>query len=183
MAVTNKPMTWREFAALPDDGQRHELIRGELVVLPPSNSNHGYYSLNIAGPLREHAKANRLGRAFGAETGYVLESDPDTVRSPDASFVPASKSPETLPDGEYFHFAPDFLAEVISPSDRLYAVEEKVEEWLAAGAKLVWVANPRRRTVIVHRPGSEPQTLRVGDTLDASDVVPGFTLPVAAIFE
>jgi Uma2 family endonuclease len=183
VTTTNKLMTWQEFAALPDDGQRHELIRGELITMPPPHTNHGFYSLNIAAPLRAAVRASQSGRAYGPEGGYLLDSDPDTVRSPDASFVALARSPHLLKDGEYLRGSPEFLAEVLSPTDRLYDVEEKVEEWFAGGARLIWVVNPRRKVVIVHRPNAEPVTFRIDDTLDATDVVPGFTLPVAAIFE
>jgi Uma2 family endonuclease len=184
MAVTtNKLMTWQEFAALPDDGQYRELVRGEVITMPPAHTNHGYYGSNILIPLGAHVKTERLGRAYNAETGYLLESAPDTVRSPDVSFVAAARSPAVLKDGEYFRGAPDFLAEVVSTHDKVFDVEEKTESWLAGGARLVWVVNPRRKSVEVHRAGVEPQTFRVGEMLDATDVVPGFTLPVAAIFE
>lgn len=180
--ATNKLMTWQEFAALPDDGRERELVRGELINMPPAHTNHGYYGSNILISLGGHVKAHKLGRAYNAEAGYLLESSPDTVRSPDVSFIAADRSPGVLKDGEYFRGAPDFLVEVVSTHDKVFDVEEKTEAWLVGGARLVWVVNPRRKAVEVHRPGTEPQTFREGDTLNADDVVPGFTMPVAEIF-
>ncbi len=86
-----------------------------------------------------------------------------------------------LPRG-YFPGAPDLAVEVVSPGDTVYEVEGKTEEWLAAGAQLVWIVNPRKRTVEVHRSDREEQTLRENDVLDGEDVVPSFTLRVAEIF-
>lgn len=184
MGVTQKLMTWQEFMALPHDGQRHELVRGEVVTMPPAHTNHGYYGGNIAAALHVHVKARKLGRVYGAEAGYLLESDPDTVRAADVSFIAAARKPADLPDGEYFRGAPDLVVEVLSTHDKALDAEEKVDAWLAAGTRLVWVVNPRRKSVTAHAgAGASPQTFRVGDTLDAGDVVPGFTLPVAAIFE
>lgn len=151
--------------------------------MPPAHTNHGYYGGNVGAPLHVHVKAKGLGRTYGAEAGFLLEQHPDTVRAADASFIAASRGPHALTDGEYFRGAPDFLVEVLSTHDKAMDAEEKVDAWLAGGARLIWVVNPRRKTVAVHRPGASPQTFRLGDTLDAGDVVPGFTLPVAAIFD
>ena len=181
MSVASKLMTWQEFMNLPDDGQRHELVRGEVVTTPPAETDHDICANNINISLGYHVKQNMLGWMSG-QGGFVVADHPDTVRAADVSFIAAHRLPTGKVGKGYFRGAPDLLVEVVLPNDRLYDVEEKVEEWLAAGARLIWVVNPRRKIVIAHRPGAEPQTFRVGDTLDAADVVPGFTLPVAEIF-
>jgi Uma2 family endonuclease len=75
------------------------------------------------------------------------------------------------------------VVEVISPNDRLTKVADKVTEWLEHGAKLVFVVNPRRKTVDVHRPGQQPRTLGVDDVLDGEDVVPGWSMAVRDLFD
>jgi Uma2 family endonuclease len=82
----------------------------------------------------------------------------------------------------YFRGAPDLAVEVMSPNDLYTEVDEKVGEWLEHGTRMVFVVNPRRRTVAVHRPGQPLRVLTVEDTLDGEDVVPGWTFPVSAIF-
>jgi Uma2 family endonuclease len=94
---------------------------------------------------------------------------------------------DRLPSGEaarrYFQGAPDLAVEVISPNDLYTEVDEKVGEWLAHGTRLVFVVNPRRQTVAVHRPGQPVRVLGIDDTLDGEDVVPGWTFPIRALFD
>jgi len=81
-------MTADELLAMPDDGFVYELIKGELIkVSPPPGHEHGLVAMNIAGPLYEYAKKNRVGAVYAAETGYLLEENPDTVRAANASFI------------------------------------------------------------------------------------------------
>jgi Uma2 family endonuclease len=118
---------------------------------------------------------------FG-EAGYVLASEPDTVRAPDASFVSTERISGAARRGPYVVGAPDLAVEVVSPGDTRQ-VAEKVGEYLAAGARAVWVIDPRRRTVTTHLPGGDPVRLGPGETLDGGDYLPGFRLPVSEVFE
>ena len=78
--------------------------------------------------------------------------------------------------------APDLAVEVVSPSDTLIEVEEKVQDWLTAGTRMVWVVNPRRKAVAVHRSPTDVTILTADQELDGADVVPGFGCRVADIF-
>ncbi len=130
----------------------------------------------------EHVRTKRLGVVVGAETGFKLKSNPDTVRAPDIAFVSRERvEAEGIPD-TYWQGPPDLAVEVISPSDTLYGVEDKVATWLAAGTRLVWVVHPKRRVVLIHRPQAEVTTLGESDTLDGADVVPGFQCAVSDVF-
>ena len=177
-----KLITAEELLNMPRDGYRYELVRGVLRKMAPVGHTGGFYEANISGELRTFVKANRLGRAYSSNTGFLLERDPDYVLAPDASFVRQERVEAVTTERGYFPGAPDFVAEVISPTDRLTDVEEKVREWLAAGARLVAVVNPRDHTVRVHTPDAAA-TLTEADTLDGGDVIPGWRLPVADIFE
>ncbi|MFT3788845.1 MAG: Uma2 family endonuclease [Tepidisphaeraceae bacterium] len=181
MTVSNKLLTWREFAAIRDEPNRHELIRGELVTLPPPHTNHGYYGQNISGPLHAHVRKHKLGVVFLSETGFLIEEDPDTVRAPDVSFLLAERWPAGGVEG-YFRGAPDFVVEVLSDTDVVFEVEAKMDGWLNAGTQLAWLVNPRRKTVTVYRPNLVPSLVTQGQTLDAGTVVAGFTLPLDDIF-
>ena len=81
MTVQTKTVTAEELSKMPDDGLRRELVRGELREMTPAGDEHGYLALEIASELRNHVKANKLGRAYTAETGFKISSDPDTVRA------------------------------------------------------------------------------------------------------
>jgi Uma2 family endonuclease len=172
-------MTVEEFMNLEDDdSHRHELIKGELLTMPVPKHLHGRVSANLTMLLLQHARANRLGEVV-AESGYHLESDPDTVLGPDVSFV--SKDREMDLDG-YYPGAPDLAVEVLSPSDRKGMVERKLAIWLATGTRSVWLVNPRRRTVEVISSLSNRRTLHETDEL-VDDTVPGFRVKVSEIFE
>lgn len=182
MATTDRLMTAEELLRLPDDGQRHELIAGELRTMAPSSGQHGWVGSNVSVPLGQYVRAHKLGLTFQAETGFILTRAPDTVRAPDVAFVRRERALAGVDAEGYWQGAPDLAVEVVSPNDRLTEVAANVAEWLAHGALMVLVVNPRRRTVAVHRPGQPPRLLTESDTLDGEDVVPGWTLPVRDIF-
>jgi Uma2 family endonuclease len=177
-----KPVTADELLAMPDDGNRYELVKGELRMAPPPGSEHGEITMNLAGPLYQHVKKSNLGVVYAAETGFKLESDPDTVRAPDIAFVRRETVQQTGRQSGYRSGAPDLAVEVLSPSDRVSKVEEKVAEWLEAGAQVVWVVSPKLHTVTVYRSLTDIKTLTEKDILDGGDVVPGFQISIAEIF-
>ena len=124
-----------------------------------------------------------MGKVFAAETGFVLSRNPDTVVGADVAFIRADRIPASgLPKG-FWEGAPDLTVETISPSDSLEDVEEKVDAYLAAGARAVVVLNPRRKTITTHRSGRNPSVQHVGDILQLDDIVPGFSCPAASVFE
>ena len=176
-------VTAEELLDMPDDGYRYELVRGELRKMAPSSYNHGTNAGKIAKSLMVHVSGNDLGNVPIADAGYLLETDPDTVRAPDLSFVSRERDEAARPVSGFFPGPPDLAVEVISPNDRYSEVAEKVADWLAAGTRMVIVVDPRRRVAAVHLPGQEPVTLAEGDTLEGGDVVPGWRMLVGEIFE
>jgi Uma2 family endonuclease len=181
--TTNTPlMTAEELLLRPDDGLRHELIRGELTTMSPSGSEHVVIIVRLTARLFQHVEADRLGVVFGAEGGFLIARNPDTVRAPDIAFVRRERIPPTgIPRG-FWPGPPDLAVEVLSPGDRVGEVDEKVGEWLAAGTLMVWIVNPRWGSVTVHRPARAIRLLSGDATLDGEDVVPGFRCPVRDLF-
>ena len=175
-------VTAEELLNMPDDGYRYELVRGELRKMAPAGARHSSIGVKVAVSLSNHVTANSLGTVFGADGGFLLERDPDTVRAPDVGFVRRERLEETgLVDG-YWPGPPDLAVEVITPNDLYTEVAEKVEKWLNGGTRMVVVADPRRRVATVHRPGRESVTLAEGEVLDGDDVVPGWRLAVGDLF-
>lgn len=160
-----------------------ELVAGEIVREPAPGEEHGWLAGNLAALLGHFVRKHRLGRFYAAETGFVVARDPDTVRAPDAAFVSAERLASTIRRGPYFEGAPDLAVEVLSPSNTRAEMAAKVRDFLAAGARAVWVVDPSRQEVAVHRPGRPPETLSRHETLDGASAVPGFRLPVREIFE
>jgi Uma2 family endonuclease len=133
--------------------------------------------------LRPVIKAHGVGIGAGAETGFLIRRNPDTVRAPDCAFIRKERIPANGIPKKFWPFAPDLAVEVLSPSDSASDVFEKIDEWLDAGTRLVWLVDPDKKTVTVHAAKRPAIKLRLGDTLEGEDVLPGFKLPVADIFD
>jgi Uma2 family endonuclease len=182
MSTTPTLATADELFMMPDDGFRYELVRGELRRMPPAGSEHGAVIMNMGTPLHQFVRAQGLGVVFGAETGFKIASEPDTVRAPDLAFVRRERIPAGgIPRG-FWPGAPDLAVEVVSPGDTYTEVEEKVNDWLNAGTRMVLVLNPRTRTVAVYTSHTDVVRLIESETLDGGEVLPGFTCRVAELF-
>ncbi|MEK6325794.1 MAG: Uma2 family endonuclease [Acidobacteriota bacterium] len=182
MSTTIRPMTADDLLRMPDDGFRYELVRGELKKMSPAGHKHGRIAGNITASLGPHVVVNKLGRIYVAEAGFLISSEPDTVRAPDVAFVNQKRLDEVGDVEGYWPGAPDLVVEVISPGDAYTEVEEKVLEWLEAGARMVVVVNPRKRAVTVYRSLTDIVVLTEEDTLDGREIVPGWTMAVKDIF-
>jgi len=181
--VAAKLITAEEFGAMEDpiDGSKQELVRGEIVTMPPPKGRHGYVQGEICARIRDVVKPKKLGWVL-VESGVVLERDPDTVRGPDVSFYSITRHP-SRPD-DYFEIPPDLVVEVLSPDDRRREVMDKIREYLANGVRLVWLVNPDPEvlTVTVYR-GTEPGVIfEESDTITGGDVLPEFSCQVGAFF-
>lgn len=182
MSTTTRLMTAEELIKLPRGRSRYELVNGELREMSPAGHNHGKIAARLTIALGQHVEEHDLGEIYAAETGYLLKTNPDYVRAPDISFITRERVDEVGDTKGYWRGAPDLAVEVNSPGDSARAVEEKVAEWLEAGAALVWVVSPKRRTVTVYRSREDITTLTEKDMLDGEQIIPGFRYPVAKLF-
>lgn len=180
--ATQTLVTAEELLGMPDNGVRRELVRGEVVEAMPPGGVHGIIVIALGTLLRIWARSGPAGYV-GTESGFVLERDPDVVRSPDVFYVSRERVPEGgVPPG-FWQIAPDLAVEIVSPGDTAAEVREKVREYLAAGARLVWVVYPTTREVIAHTPDGMARTFGPADTLAAPEVLPAFAAPVAELFD
>ncbi len=134
-------MTAEELIRLPDDSLRHELIKGELLTMSPPGASHGYVTMNLSTLIYNHVRANNLGIVFAAETGFKLESNPDTVLAPDIAFIAGGRA--QIPAAGYYIGPPDLAVEVMSQWDTKPKADRKTALWLELGAKAVWLVDPR----------------------------------------
>lgn len=183
MAVVSKQISAEELEKTPQSDERVELIRGEIVKMPPAGHEHGEIALAIGSILREFVKQHKLGKTYAAETGFVLQRDPDTVRAPDAAFVSSERAAQMEGKGGFFEGPPDLAVEVISPADTDEEVEAKVLDYLQAGTRMVWLVRPRTRTITVYKSKQDIRLLTEKDTLEGDEVLPGFSIGVEAVFE
>jgi len=182
MSATTQTMTADELFLMKDDGFRYDLVKGELRKMSPAGSEHGTIIVRLTVALGQYVEENDLGEVFAAETGFKLASNPDTVLGPDLAFVSNEKIPPTGIPVKFWSGAPDLAVEVISPGNTRREIEEKIEEYLASGVPLVWIINPKQRTVSVHRANIEPVMLVESDTLDGGNILPGFQYSIARLF-
>ena len=156
----------------------HELIKGELLTMSPPGDEHGAVTVNLSTLLNNYVKANNLGD-LRIETGFKLESDPDTVLAPDIAFIARNRAGIRMLG--YRLDPPDVAIEVRSQWDTSPRVERKTALWLELGAKSVWNVNPRKRTVEFVRADGEKKLFHDTDEL-VDDTVPGFRVRVSEIF-
>jgi len=183
MSTLVETMTAQDLLKMPKDGFRYELVKGELKKMSPSGQKHGKIAARFTWRLAQHVETNDLGAVYAAETGFLLSTDPDTVRAPDVAFVSRKRLEEVGEVEGFWPGAPDLVVEVISPGDTYTEVEEKTTEWLEAGARVVIVINPRKRTATVYRSLTEIVMLTEENDLEIEDVVPDWKIALRELFD
>jgi Uma2 family endonuclease len=151
-------------------------------MMSPAGNVHGRIAARLTARLWQHVEQRKLGVVYAAETGFLLSRDPDTVRAPDVAFVRAGRLREAAETEGYLALAPDLVIEVVSANDRFTQVESKARAWLEAGSSLVLVVDPGTKTVRAYRTPTNIAVLQAGDALDASDILPGWRIPVEDVF-
>jgi Uma2 family endonuclease len=155
--------------------------RGELIVMAPAGSDSGGRNSDLSGQLWAWNRANRLGRTFDSSAGFTLPNG--FVHAPDASWIVQQRW-DSVPRDLQRKFAPicpDFVAELMSPSDRRADVVERLEEFMAQGARLGWLIDPKSGDVEIHHSGRPVEVLKMPPTLSGEDVLPGFVLDLKGI--
>jgi Uma2 family endonuclease len=174
-------LTADELEQMPDDDSvRTELDEGELITMPPTGLDHSYRENEIGSILRSYVKRNRLGRIYVGEPGFRLS--PGTVRAPDIAFVRQERL-EGLKSKGFGKGAPDLAVEIFSPSDSVPQLMRKVKQYFAAGCHTVWIVYPDTREIHVLEASGADRILRDTDTMEAPELLPGFSVPVAEFFE
>jgi len=178
---SQKLMTAEELFARSSQLGRCELIEGELVKMSPAGGEHGDLAFEFGRLIGNFVAEQKLGKVFAAETGFRLETNPDTVRAPDVAFI-ASDRVEQAKTEKFIPIPPDLAVEVNSPSDVIGDVVAKVQWWLAHGTRAVWVVDPKSNTVTTYHPDGSARVVHRGETLTGGDVLPGFELPLTQLF-
>lgn len=161
-------MTAAELLRTNTDDGRYELVRGEVRKFPFRWARDGSIAAQIIGSVGHFADAHRCGTVLSSGAGFHIESDPDTVLAPAAAFVRAERYIDTE---DFFPGAPDIAFEFTA---------EHAYDWLASGASAVVVVSPETKSVEVHRLSG---VTSITDTLTLDDIIPGWSLPLAEIFE
>lgn len=184
-ALVAGKMTAEEFCdwvQRPENRNRwFELVRGEVIELPPPIKIHGRVCANVAFVLETYVRRRRNGYITTNDAGVILEREPDTVRGPDvALYEDASRFAELHP--KYGEVPPRLAVEVLSPNDKARQVMNKITDYLTSGVALVWLIDPEDRTVTVYRRDRGPARIEEKGELVAEDILPGLSCPVAELF-
>lgn len=177
-----RPLTADEFFSLDLRDVRSELVQGEVVRMCPAGGEHGVVAMRIGSRLLAFVEAHDLGVVCAAETGFLVDHDPDTVRAPDAAFVSKERMGAGPPPKKFWPFPPDLAVEVVSPSESADSVQERVGDWLAAGTRAVWLLYPGLSVVHVYRSPKDVRILQKVDILTGGEILPGFTCAIADLF-
>lgn len=166
-------------------GDYAEFVNGRVVILPPNALRHGLVCATAAYRLGVHVEAHQLGH-ITTNNSFVLvptPDDPTRVRGPDICYFSHARMPKGTDLDEHMDVTPELIFEVMSPSDLWTEVFTKVGEYLANGVLAVVVLNADKRSASVCRPGPTQEDVFAADTLTLPDVLPGFAVPVARLFD
>jgi Uma2 family endonuclease len=185
-----KLMTTEELLALPDDGVERWLIRGELrekrdTDMTKRNRFHSTVMVRVSQVLANwlDEQPPPRGAVLCGEVGVRYRRDPDTTVGIDVAYVSAEVYARQTDDTTVIDGVPTLVVEILSPYDTVVEVNEKVDDYVAAGVPLVWVIDPYRRTVAIYRPDARPQLVNDEQELTAEPHLPGFRVPAARLFE
>lgn len=155
---------------------------GELIIMPPTGSETSDRNADLTYQLRAWSRQNQLGKSFDSSGGFKLPNGAE--RSPDASWVKMERW-NALTQDERERFAPlcpDFVVELMSPSDSAEKTRAKMREYIDNGARLGWLINRQQQQVEIYRPNREVEILVSPQTLSGEDVLPGFVLDLSQIW-
>jgi len=176
-----RPVSGEDLFRRPDLGPC-ELVEGKIVPMSPTGFLHGDIEAELGAALRTWARERGRGRAVGGEVGIYVRRDPDTVRAADFLYISHERLAGRTPVG-YLDVPPELVVEILSPDDRWDDVMEKLADYFAAGVDRAWVVAPKLRSVFVYRSLTESSRLGEGDLLADEEILPGFSLPVAQLFQ
>ena len=183
-AITMTKQQFALFCAINRDLRIERTAEGHIEVMPPAFTYTGAQNADITTDLGIWARQDGTGRYFGPTAGFTLPNG--AVRAPDASWIANSRLESLPPDElttEFAHICPDFVIELRSSSDRLSVIRAKMDEYIANGARLGWLIDPRNRQVSVYRPNAETQILDAPESVSGDPELPGFILNLTPIWD
>lgn len=185
--ATTPMMTTEELLALPEDGTERYLIRGQLRerAMTKRNRWHSELTIQIGYLIKVWLKQQPKprGKVLGGEAGCILSHNPDSTVGIDVVYISADVVTKQTDETTLIDGVPTLVVEILSPSDTQEDIDEKIDEYLAAGVPFVWIVDPHDTTVTEYRPGAKPRLYATGDEIACEPHMPGFRAAVADIFE
>ena len=172
-----------DFCMANSDLRIERNTKGEVIIVPPAGGESDHRSLDLGAQLLSWSRREKSGTAFGATVCFLL---PDrSGLTPDAAWVSSSKmaSLPKLTRRRFLPLVPDFVAEVMSPSDRLNDAREKMEQWIANGVGVAWLIDADNETVFAYRPGQPVTEHKAVERLEGEGPLRGFVADFEDIWE
>ncbi|VXD16886.1 conserved hypothetical protein [Planktothrix serta PCC 8927] len=178
-------LTQEQFWQLCQENHNFQFERtatGELIIMPPTGGNTGKRNADLIFQLLAWKRQNNLGEVFDSNTGFTLPNGAD--RSPDASWVSRERWEALTPEQQdkFVPLCPDFVVELMSPSDRLEKTRQKMQEYQENGAKLGWLINRKQQQIEIYRWHQAVEILEHPNQISGEDVLPGFVLDLTSIW-
>ena len=181
--ATQTLLTADDLLAMPDDGKKYELVRGELIEMPPPSFRHMLVTGRIGHFFSSFVVEHNLDFIYGPEAAAYIDQDPDTVRAADYALIARDRIPDPPPlRGYIFGLIPDLVVEVVSPGNSRPAAERRAQMWLDAGVRLVLTAYIDASEIVTRHDYGAVRVFGVADTLTCDPVLPGFSCPVVDLF-
>ena len=177
--TTNKPWTADELDRLPE-GWRYEIDEGELVIMAPAGLDHGEAVSATDMLLRQFVRAQKLGKVFSGEVGFRLQVGSETLRGVDIAYISNERLARIADRRGFSDVPPDLAVEVHLPDER--DMQRKVQQYLAAGVRAVWVMDPRKRSLTQYRPGEPATVIADMNATVQEPVLPGFECRLLELF-
>jgi Uma2 family endonuclease len=178
--VQNRIWTDEDLHALPNDGNKYGVMKG-VLIMSPTGIEHEYIGVRLISSLDSFVREHKLGIVVGSSAGFWMKNR--DFLSPDVSFIGRERlKGDKRPPKKFFNGAPDLAVEVLSPSDTVEMLHDKIIDYFENGSRLVWVVNPEEKVVLIYHSPQPDQLLREGDAISGEDVIPGFSTPVSDLF-
>ncbi len=156
--------------------------QGGLIIMAPTGGETGHWNAEITTDLTLWNRQVGKGKSFDSSTGFSLPLGSD--RSPDLAWIPIEKweALDPLARQGLLPLCPDFVVEILSPTDSWIQTQAKMQEYMDNGCRLGWLLDPKTKRVIIYREGQAPEWVEDPETLSGEEVLPGFTLPIRKIW-
>ena len=165
-----------------DDLRFEKTATGELIIMSPTGGYTGERNSELNFQVRAWNRQNNLGKVFDSNTGFTLPNGAD--RAPDTSWVKMDRWNALTEEerNKFLPLCPNFVVELMSPSDTLTKTREKMEEYIENGAELGWLINRKNRQVEIYRPNQKVEILDNPQTVSGENILPGFNLDLTTIW-
>jgi len=172
-----------ELCQINSDLRLERNAKGDIIVMPPTGGETGNRNTSITGQLYSWSKRDGSGAVFDSSAGFKLPNGAD--RSPDAAWLSRERLAQLTPEQKkkFVPLCPDFLVELLSPTDSIAATRAKMAEYIENGARLGWLIDPEARRVFVYRPGAPIEELKDPTHVSGDPELPGLTLDLQDIWK